>query len=479
MTYPVDGAVRPGGQLRGSWDGPTRVSRRVVMSTAAPAHDLAGGVSAARAAEAAGPRRVWPTAVALCAVFFAAEHFLRSSVMQDYAPSLAEMEAAGAGGNLLRRAAFLFLAGVGAVGLACGRAGRWRSGGITGAVLLAHVAWNAASVAWAEQPGVSGRRFAVFLLFLVGAAGVARRFTGEQVVRLALWCVGLHLVLGVAAEFGLRSLRPWVAEYRFAGTLHPNIQALQLALGGVAAAVLAWRRPRHAVLFAAVFAALFLALFLTKSRTGTAGLLVALAGTLLMGSGPESKLLTAAGGLVAATAVFMGLLFTGVDFADEARDAALMGRDEQPNTLTGRLPIWEALDERIAARPWLGYGYLGFWSQQRVYAISVEVGWAVSASHSGWYEQTLSGGLIGAALLAAVLLAGMARCAWEFARTRDALPAWLFGALLCGFLNCFLEALVTDVRLAAFVLTLGLVKLVFLPDAAADEPAPVAAPPAR
>ena len=422
---------------------------------------------------AAPPRRppwVWPTAVAVCAVFFVGEHMLRTSVMEDYAPSLAEMEAAEAGGNTARRVAFLSLAGLGALGVLFGRAGRWRSGGATGAAMLAYAAWCGASVLWAEEPGVSGRRYAVFGLFLLGAGGLARRFTGEQVVRLALWCVGLHLAFGLAAEFGLRAFRPWAADYRFSGTLHPNIQALQLAIGVVAAAVLAWRWPRRSALFAVVLAGLFVMLVLTKSRTGTFGLVLALAGTLLMTSGPETKLLAAAGGVFAAAAVYMGLLFSGIDLTDEARDAALMGRAEQQNTLTGRLPIWESLNAHVAARPWLGYGYQGFWSQQRVYAISAEVGWAVSASHSGWYEAVLSTGLIGAALLAAVLLAGLARCAWEWAAAvrstgrGAALPAWLFGALLCGFLNCFLEALITDVRLAAFLLAVGLVKLVFLPD---------------
>jgi exopolysaccharide production protein ExoQ len=86
--------------------------------------------------------------------------------------------------------------------------------------------------------------------------------------------------------------------------------------------------------------------------------------------------------------------------------AGALGRDL---TLTGRTEIWEIVLEKIGERPWLGYGYSGFWhgmdgQSADVWAV---VKWACPHSHNGFLDISLDLGLIG---LAAFLLTFLAAC---------------------------------------------------------------------
>ena len=214
---------------------------------------------------------------------------------------------------------------------------------------------------------------------------------------------------------------------------------------------------------------------LTKSRTSCAGLLAAAAGVGVFAASGRAKLLLglfAAGGAAAAA---VALMLVGADPTDDARRAALMGREGQSGTLSGRLEIWEALHPYAVERKWLGFGYGAFWNEQRVYALQSEVDLKFSASHSAWYEAVLTGGLPLAGLLAAVLLGGLARAGTAGMRravTRtDPLPAFAFGVLILAILNSLSEAIVADVRLTPFLMLCALLKLTFLPDSTATTPA--------
>ena len=449
-----------------------------------------------RPAPPAPPWVVFAAAALLAACFFGIEHLPDASTRPDYAPSEEDMLSAQSRGDLARRVSFLVVAAAGAAGVALGRAGRWAGGGIYGGVVAAFFAWQFASVLWSDIPAVSFRRLIVLGMYLLGAAGAAKALTGRQLVWAAVLAVLGQFAVGVLAELVLGTFRPWRGGYRFAGTIHPNMQALQLGVGIVAAAALHARpaatpgggwgrfgRVRFPVLVA--LAAGFTAFaVLTKSRTSCAGILAAAAGVgVYAASGPTKLLLGffAAGGAAAAVAL---ALLTGADPTEDVRRAALMGREGQSGTLSGRLEIWEALHPYAVARPWGGYGYAAFWSEERVYAVQSEAGFKFAASHSAWYEAALTAGLPFAALLAALLLGGLGRALRVGRRPlhgtggpHDPLPAFAFGALILSVLNSLLEAIIADVRLTPFLMHAALLKLTFLPDRAPQaEPSP---PPPR
>lgn len=92
-----------------------------------------------------------------------------------------------------------------------------------------------------------------------------------------------------------------------------------------------------------------------------------------------------------------------------------LGKDA---TLTGRVPLWALVDEMIARRPVLGYGYGAFWTDGNIDAWRIwgVIGWEAPHSHNGYRETTLGLGLVGLATLAVLIARAM----------------WQAGSLYCG-----------------------------------------------
>ena len=72
-----------------------------------------------------------------------------------------------------------------------------------------------------------------------------------------------------------------------------------------------------------------------------------------------------------------------------------LGRDE---TYTGRMPLWNTLLELGLKRPFLGYGYEGFWIGERN---SIE---GLNQAHNGYLEIFVEGGLVAIILLGVLLV---------------------------------------------------------------------------
>lgn len=78
---------------------------------------------------------------------------------------------------------------------------------------------------------------------------------------------------------------------------------------------------------------------------------------------------------------------------------AVLNRDP---SFTGRLPLWQMSFKAIMLRPWLGYGYSGFWNQDStiVQYIWWALDWQAPSAHNGYLDIWLQIGLIGLALYA-------------------------------------------------------------------------------
>jgi O-antigen ligase len=65
-------------------------------------------------------------------------------------------------------------------------------------------------------------------------------------------------------------------------------------------------------------------------------------------------------------------------------------------TLSGRTHIWDAVIERLWQRPWLGYGYHGFWEEkgESVYVFRA-VQYLVYQAHNGFLNIAIELGLLG------------------------------------------------------------------------------------
>ncbi|NER33276.1 MAG: O-antigen ligase family protein [Oscillatoria sp. SIO1A7] len=87
----------------------------------------------------------------------------------------------------------------------------------------------------------------------------------------------------------------------------------------------------------------------------------------------------------------------GAIFLGDNWNTALDTIDKDP-TLNGRLPIWEIMIQRIGERPWLGYGYHGFWQGwdgKQSAEIWRTIHWLPGHAHHGFLEVMLDLGILG------------------------------------------------------------------------------------
>lgn len=101
--------------------------------------------------------------------------------------------------------------------------------------------------------------------------------------------------------------------------------------------------------------------------------------------------------------------------------------------LTHRLDIWAAVSERIATRPVLGHGFVGWWpSWDPWFQIHAVDGLPMSQAHNVWLDITMQTGLIGVVLFA-IALGGILWMLWraflESPRSVAAVPFLVLVAL--------------------------------------------------
>jgi exopolysaccharide production protein ExoQ len=426
---------------------------------------------------------VLSTAIVLGLCFLLTEHDPTVSRHNDFSLSAEDMQAEAGGGNAIRRIAFLSIAAWGVAGSLLTATGFFGGTGLNpvarttshrGVSLLTLtivllLAWCGLSLGWSHDPGFTLRRLLVLGCLSVGALGLALSISSRDLCRIAILICGSSLLLGLLTEVALGTFRPWSGGYRFSGTLHPNTQGLYLTTLCTAAYALWCARPRHshaisknslehatppfALGWLAIIAVGLLFLVLTKSRTSTAGVVLSL-GTL--------ALLRSRINPVALVALFFGLLWITagalvchlwqIDPLSEFKQLLLMGRTDQAESLTGRLPIWTELAPFVTARFWTGFGYDSFWTPEHIDHVSTRVEWGVREAHSAYFESILSIGVPGLGLILAVVLVGLVRAGWQF-RSRVYPAAGLAaGLLVYGLLNAFTESGMTMPLFPTFLL---------------------------
>ncbi len=370
-------------------------------------------------------RRLWLVLAAfgLVCVFFVTEHNLQISLQESYTQTREEMEASTAGGNAPRRAAFLALAALGACLLLRERRRSLPLNSVLSWCMLAFVAWCAASVLWSVAPQITVRRVIVLVCCFIGALGVGRAFSARELCVLAVMITSAFLAAGVAAEVALGTFHPLSGEYRFSGTVHPNSQGLNLAtlclgclcLAGDSRSNRGWPR----LLLFGLLAIALCFLVLTKSRTSVAAVGGVLAIVWFMKATVSQRMYGAfAAAWLGAVAAFALLLSINTAGKDLSR-MALLGRQEQSSSLSGRVPIWTEVSGYILERPIMGHGYESFWTPETIDAISSRLYWGIREAHNSYLETVLGVGLVGL-LIALMCVAAGAATAWrELRRAKD------------------------------------------------------------
>ncbi len=322
-------------------------------------------------------------------------------------------------GQLPRQIAYLVMGGLGAVGMARATRKGWlalRWNGPLTASLGALLGWAGLSVAWSDTPAITLKRLFVVGLMLLGATGLALNWTRRQMLEFMAVSAALQVCVGIGAEAMYGYLTPWAGDYRFGGTLHWNQQGYLCLVGALAA--LCVRRPLYSV----VASFLLVMMLATRSRGALIGLGVALLLGWLLVLKPVAKV----GAVLAAGTLLAAMMMTGV--ATTVADG-LNRKGEGAENLTGRAPLWEELMTYVDRRPWTGYGYEGFWTDNTIDDVSGHQHWSIDAAHSGYVEGMLTLGYVGVALHTLALLVAAWVGVRRYLATRE-LVFWL-GAALC------------------------------------------------
>lgn len=412
------------------------------------------------------PQTRWPFWLILTMaplVFFSTEHSLTTSLADAFTQSADEMLATAQGGNTIRRVVYPSFGLMGFLLILTPTSRTFRFGPVLFLLAAGTIFWCSLSWLWSMDPGMTLRRLLVLYCVLLAAWGTAKHLTLSQILWVTLLSNFGFLIVGFLAEVSLGTFRPWAGDHRFSGTLHPNTQGLNLAAMCFAAICLVRIRPDRRVFLWTIFGIGMGFLYLTKSRTSFLGVIIAL-GVIWSLSVPFLyKLATACVGVWAACVVGLLLILAGTDITQSASDAALMGREEQAESLTGRLPLWTELSRYANDRLLVGHGYESFWTPQHIDEISSELGWGLREAHNSYLDAVLSLGLIGLFLALATSGLALLKASNAAIATKHPGYAFLVALLVFGMLNSFTESSMILISSYTFLLATGIFHLVLKP----------------
>lgn len=266
--------------------------------------------------------------------------------------------------------------------------------------LTAMIAFAFLTALWSLFPDVTLRRSIAFLFTTVFGIWLGLRFRFPEIMRLIV--VGLSVLMFASyfmifamPEIGLDSAQhvgAWKGVF-----FQKNVTGRMMVWLILALVWLDWQKEQSRWVTRPLMLLAMLLIVMSRSGTGLiTSILVSMAllsTTMLRGSirnfAPTMALLTA---------LLVIMVTAGATFWYDVLYA--LGRDP---TLTGRTVLWEHIVHSVGERPLQGYGYAAYWFGFSGPGSSFTRDWGITSAHSGWLELTLDLGLVGVALVLALL----------------------------------------------------------------------------
>ncbi len=323
--------------------------------------------------------------------------------------------------------------------------------------------WAFASWVWSVNRGATARELVRLSMFVAVTAMLAARFDLRRLCGVLVIALVGSVLAAVGYELVTGGFRPWQADYRLTGTLHSNALAIESSVVAIIAYAFALRGNDRRLLWYSVFVAAVTIILFTKTRTAVGTVVAGIVVIHLVGRPAREWLVYATSAASLLAAGFIAATVLDVPVEQKLEQLVRLGRnDENDNTLTGRVPLWEFIWRDTADRRLQGVGYSAFWLRERTDIASDTLGWFPRHSHSAYLETFATLGIVGLAVIVSIGVLALARAA--ALTTRFGRPEYYAAAAVLGaaFVNGITETAFVkpmDIGLVSGALAFGLVLL--------------------
>jgi len=255
------------------------------------------------------------------------------------------------------------------------------------------------STAWSDAPDFTAKRSLVLIAATAFGVYVATRYTMRQIIRMmcivgAIAAVASLLVVWRLPDVGITGGATAGAWQGIFGT--KNTLGRLMALEALVFVMATLQESRFRWLYGV--GALVCSGLVALSRDISAVLLL----PLLIGLIPVFRLVRkhSLASIVTVLSVIGGTAaaFIFVVIIEPKELLLMLGKD---SSLSGRTEIWKLVWQKVLERPWLGYGYNGFWLGKdgpESANIWKALKWSVPHSHNGYLDVLVQVGVVGLVL---------------------------------------------------------------------------------
>ena len=128
------------------------------------------------------------------------------------------------GGDLTRQIALLSLGAFAVISLLRRSNNQLRINGFLGWLIVTFLFWAFLSIAWAEDPLLTGKRLSVLAVLCLIALDLACTLSFRQLTAFAFFGSSVLLIVGVSFEIAFGTFHPLEPGYRFGGQMSPFIR---------------------------------------------------------------------------------------------------------------------------------------------------------------------------------------------------------------------------------------------------------------
>ena len=254
-----------------------------------------------------------------------------------------------------------------------------------------------ASVLWSEYPDTSMKSGISLVGTTMFGLYLATRYTMKQQVQLLGWVFGIAVVLSLIFAVALPKygLMGGIHSGAFRGIYaHKNFFGKVMVLSAITFLILAIDTKKKSLLLWCGFGLSVILLILSRSSSSMGNIVILLFAFLALQTlrWQYERMIPALIALVTAGGSF------NVWFKENG--AALLGAIGKDPGLSGRTDMWPFVLDMIWQRPWLGYGYSGFWNGIEGPSAYVwyAAGWKVPHAHNGLLDLGLDFGMVGVSI---------------------------------------------------------------------------------